>query len=83
MTDNVTNELLLEHMKKMQTELSGLKTRMDIFGTELRSIKAFMGSVKHDIAALVENSSASDAVDADLLRRVERIERRLELREDA
>jgi len=76
MADNVTNELLLEHMKRLQSDMSAVKS-------DVVQIKAELVAVKTHIGALVTSSSYQDAAFIELTSRVERLERRLELREDA
>ena len=72
MTENVTNELLLEHLKKIQTKLVQHDERFDRIENELRALKAH-------VAALVTNDLTRDTDQAAILLRVERIERRLDL----
>ncbi|MGR3435471.1 MAG: hypothetical protein ACU0CO_11385 [Shimia sp.] len=74
MAENVTNELLLEHMKRIQERLSRVEHGMDDLMTELRSHKAILG-------ALVSSEAAQDGRIADISHRLDRIEKRLDLRE--
>lgn len=70
--DNVTNELLLEHLKAIQTKLQEQGERLSRIEAELRTTKAH-------VAALVQADLNRDTDYASLLLRIERIERRLEL----
>ena len=70
--DNVTNELLLEHLKAVQTKLQDQSDRLSRIEAELRAVKAHM-------AALVQGDLNRDADYASLVLRIERIERRLEI----
>ena len=69
MTDNVTNELLLEHLKRLQSDMSAV--RLDV-----GDLKRRMTGVEEAVAG---QSRRLDRVDE----RLDRIERRLELSEDA
>jgi chromosome segregation ATPase len=68
----VTNELMLEHLKAIQAKLSEHDRRFDELSTDLRSLKAHM-------AGFMSNEVNQDAVIAALRERIERIERRLEI----
>ena len=70
--DNVTNEILLEHLKAIQGKLQGQGERLSRIEAELRTTKAH-------VAALVQADLNRDTDYASLLLRIERIERRLEL----
>ena len=70
----VTNELLLEHMKRIPGRLSRLESGQTDIMTELRSHKALLG-------ALVSQEAVQDGRIADLAARLDRVERRLDLRE--
>ncbi|MBC7156307.1 MAG: hypothetical protein H5U20_02200 [Rhodobacteraceae bacterium] len=73
---DITNELLLEHLKRIQERLGRLDDgQRDIMG-ELRSHKTIL-------ATLLADDAAQDGRIADLANRMERIERRLELRDEA
>jgi transcriptional regulator GlxA family with amidase domain len=74
MADNVTNELLLEHMKEMQARLSALQSDVTDMKADIRGIKGHMIS-------FMETELAQDGALASLATRVERIERRLSLSE--
>lgn len=70
--NNVTNELLLEHLRAIQTKLSDQGERLSRIEAELRTTRAH-------VAALVQSDLNRDADYASLVLRIERIERRLEL----
>ncbi len=72
MTDNVTNELLLEHLKALQTDAQSARMERKEIGDELRAINTH-------IAALVQSDLNRDAQQGSIYERLERIERRLEL----
>ena len=70
----VTNELIYETLKRMQDRLSRLENGQTDIMTELRSHKAMLG-------ALVTSEAAQDGRIAEVSVRLDRIEARLELRE--
>lgn len=72
MTDNVTNELLLEHLKSIQTKLTSMDNRLGNLETDVRAIKGHMVS-------FMQTELAQDSTIADMQSRLDRIERRLEL----
>lgn len=74
MVDNVTNELLLETLKAIQSKLS--KVADDIV-----DLKNDMRGVKGHMAAFMQSEIAQDGALASIQSRLERIERRLELQE--
>jgi hypothetical protein len=74
MADDVTNELLLEHLKRIQERLGRVERGQSDIMTELRAHKPLLG-------ALVSQEAVQDGRVADLTERIERIERRLDLRE--
>ena len=69
---NVTNELLLEHLKAIQSKLQEQGERLSRIEAELRTTKAH-------VAALVQADLNRDTDYASLVLRIERIERRLEI----
>ena len=78
MTENVES-LLLEHMKKIQVELSAARERDREMPTRLGQIETSIARIGRDNAhAFAEQVEDRHAVDA-LRERVERIENRLEL----
>lgn len=72
MDNNETNELLLEHLKQIQTKLSDQDERFSRVENELRAIKAH-------VAGLVQSDLIRDADYASMQFRLDRIERRLDL----
>lgn len=72
MTDNVTNELLLEHLKSIQAKLVRHDEAFQRIEGEIRVLKSH-------IYGLVQAEMGRDPDLASLLLRIERIERRLEL----
>ena len=70
----VTNELIYETLKRMRDRLSRLEGGQTDIMTELRSHKAMLG-------ALVTSEAAQDGRIAEVSVRLDRIEARLELRE--
>ena len=72
MAENVTNELLLEHLKQIQAKLSDHDERFTRVENELRAIKAH-------VAGLVQSDLTRDTDQASIQYRLDRIERRLDL----
>ena len=70
--ENVTNELILEHLKHIQGKLAEHDDRFGRVENELRAIKSHM-------AGLVQSDLTRDADQASMLARPDRIERRLDL----
>ena len=74
MADNVTNELLLEHLKQIQSKLSKVDDRLSNVEVDMRSLKSHM-------TGFMQSEFAQDNSLATLQVRLDRIERRLELNE--
>ena len=72
MADNVTNELLLEHLKAIQGKLARHDDAFQRLEAEIRVLKTH-------VYGLVQAEMGRDPDMASLLVRIERIERRLEL----
>lgn len=72
MADNVTNELLLEHLKAIQSKLAQMANDLSDVKTDIRGVKGHMASFMH-------SELSQDHAIAALQERLERIERRLEL----
>ncbi|MEL6913334.1 MAG: hypothetical protein AAFP13_02410 [Pseudomonadota bacterium] len=72
--DNVTNELLLETLKAMQTKLGEISSDVQDVKTDLRGVKGHM-------AAFMQSEVAQDGAMAAIQLRLDRIERRLDLSE--
>ena len=76
MTDNVTSELILEHLKAIRADIHQLKTDQAIMRETLSGQAGILSGQSSVLAAHSLQLT-------DLAARLERIERRLELREDA
>ena len=76
MTDNVTNELLLEHLKAIRAELARMSGDISEIKEENRAHRSMT-------SALVQSDEHRGTQIAHIQARLERIERRLELSEDA
>jgi len=74
MTDNVTNELILEHLKALREDAKN--TRLDI-----ADIKDDIRIIKGHMASFMQSEVKQDGEIAALQSRLERIEKRLELSE--
>ena len=74
MTENVTNELLLETLKAVQSKLTKVADDIAALKTDMRGMKGHM-------AAFMQSEVAQDGTLASIQSRLERIERRLELQE--
>lgn len=72
MADNVTNELILEHLKALRDEAV-------IARQERHEIRDQIAVIKGHVSTLVQSDLSRDSHHAGLLSRIERIERRLEL----
>lgn len=72
MGDSVTNELLLEHLKLIQTRLVDIERGQSDLKTSIIGIQQHM-------AGFMISAAARESAIAQLQNRVERIERRLEL----
>ncbi|TGN37559.1 hypothetical protein E4L95_22680 [Paracoccus liaowanqingii] len=72
MADNVTNEMLLEHIQRMQADISSIRTRQDTIGEDLHIVKGHM-------ALFLQAELRKDTAMADFTARIERIERKLDL----
>ena len=74
MTETVTNELILEHLKRLQEGQSDLKA-------DMREVKQRLGSLEEGQASLMQSqASLSRRIDR-MGDRLDRIERRLDLAE--
>jgi hypothetical protein len=74
MTENVTNELLLETLKAIQAKIAKVADDIADLKTDMRGVKGHM-------AAFMQSEVAQDGTLASIQSRLERIERRLELHE--
>ncbi len=72
MTDNVTNELLLETLKAIQAKLAAV-------ASDIHDIKADMRGLKGHIGAFMQSEIAQDGAIASIQLKIDRIEQRLNL----
>ncbi|WOE75541.1 hypothetical protein [Alterisphingorhabdus coralli] len=72
MADNVTNELIYETLKAMQTKLVSL-------GDDVTDIKADMRGLKAHMAGFMQTELSQDGAISSIQSRLDRIEKRLEL----
>lgn len=69
---NVTNELILEHLKAIQGKLSTMADDLTDLKTDVRGLKTHM-------AGFMQSEVAQDSALASIRLRLERIERRLDI----
>lgn len=74
MSDNVTHRLLLEPLEAIQSKLSSM-------ANDVNDLKADMRGLKSHLAGFMQSEVAQDSALATMQTRLERIERRLELRD--
>ena len=74
MSDRVTNQRLLEHLKAIQSKLSAM-------ANDIGDLKSDMRGLKSHMAGFMQSEVAQDSAIATMQTRLERIERRLELRD--
>lgn len=74
MTDNVTNELLLETLKAIQAKINDM-------ANDLSDVKADMRGLKGHMAAFMQSEVAQDGAVAAIQTKIDQIERRLDLNE--
>lgn len=72
MADNVTNELILEHLKAIQSKLADVASDVHDMKIDVRGVKGHM-------ASFMQSEVSQDSAIASLQERLERIERRLEI----
>lgn len=72
MADNVTNELILEHLKRIQATLGRMDERLGSLESDSRTIKGHL-------ANFMQSEVRQDGDIASLQARLDRIERRLDL----
>jgi len=72
MTENVTNELMYETLKQMQTKLAEILS-------EIHDLKADNRALRTHMAGFMQSEVANSSTVAGLQLRIERIERRLEI----
>jgi hypothetical protein len=71
---NVTNELILEHLKVIQRKLSTM-------ADDLADVKTDMRGLKTHMSGFMQSEVAQDGMLASIRARLDRIERRLDLSE--
>jgi chromosome segregation ATPase len=81
MTDNVEN-LILEHLRAIRADISGIKDDVREIKQRLTSLEAAVAGLRRDNANLYDDMAGHHARYDRLAERVERIERRLDLRND-
>jgi hypothetical protein len=69
-----TENLILEHLKRFQTQMTRFEERLDTMGADMRAMKQHM-------AAFMGSEASQDQEIASIKVQLERIERRLELRD--
>lgn len=74
MSDNVTHRLLLEPLEAIQSKLSSM-------ANDVNDLKADMRGLESHLAGFMQSEVAQDSAIATMQTRLERIERRLELRD--
>lgn len=72
MTDNITNELLLETLKAIQSKLTDI-------ASDLHDLKADLRGLKGHMAGFMQSEVAQDGAIASIQLKIERIEKRLNI----
>jgi tetrahydromethanopterin S-methyltransferase subunit G len=78
MTENVEN-LILEHLKRFQASLDRMERRMDEMTARLTSLEGSGVSIMQHLTHQAGTSAAQQVAIDTINRRLDRIERRLEL----
>jgi uncharacterized coiled-coil protein SlyX len=78
MNDNVEN-LLLEHLKRFQTALDRIEHKQDELMGRVANLEASVASLMQHLANLSAADAAQQLAIDNVSRRLDRIERRLEL----
>ena len=81
MTDNVEN-LILEHLRAIRADISGIKDDVREIKQRLTSLEAAVAGLRRDNANLYGDMADHHTRYDRLAERMERIERRLDLRND-
>lgn len=81
MTDSVEN-LILEHLRAIRTDIGGIKDDVREIKQRLTSLEAAVAGLRRDNANLYGDMVDQHARYDRLTERVERIEHRLDLRDD-
>ena len=79
MTEKIEN-LILEHLKSLRNELRDLRKDMD---NNFRDVKLRLGSIERYQVGCHDDSVRQNARIDDLDERIQRLEQRLEIREDS
>ena len=79
MTDNNTENLILEHLKRFQAGQDRIERELKEIKGRLSQIEISMASVRGDIAHIAGDQARQQVTMDGLADRIERIERRLEL----
>ena len=74
MSAKVTNQLLLEHLEAIQSTLGSMANDVSDLKSDMRGLKSHM-------TGFMQSEVAQDSAIATMQTRLERIERRLELRD--
>jgi septal ring factor EnvC (AmiA/AmiB activator) len=82
MTDNVEN-LVLEHLRAISADIARMERKQDEVITRLGRLELAVAGLRRDMAHTDEAAAEQNVRMDHLAERVERIERRLELREQA
>jgi septation ring formation regulator EzrA len=75
----ITNELIYEILKKLQTDVAELKTTLTDHTRQLLRIREDINSVREDINNLRRDDVRQETMQVQMDTRLERIERRLNL----
>ncbi|OYY78252.1 MAG: hypothetical protein B7Y43_07585 [Sphingomonas sp. 28-62-20] len=78
MNDNVEN-LLLEHMKRFQASLDRMERRLDEMSARMTTLEGSVVSIMQHLTNLSAADAAQQISIDNINRRLDRIERRLEL----
>lgn len=74
MAENVSADLLLEHFRRMNSRFDRLDEKLDVLAADMRTMKTHM-------AGFMGTEALQDTTIAGLSARIDRIERRLDLRD--
>lgn len=75
-TSNVTNELILEHLKAIRSELGNLTS-------DMADVKTSLTSLRQHLAGFMSTDAAHEGSIAAIQARLHRIEQRLEISDGA
>jgi septal ring factor EnvC (AmiA/AmiB activator) len=80
MTDNIEN-LVLEHLRAIRADIARMERKQDETITRLGRLELAVASLRRDVAHTDESAAEQNVRVDHLAERIDRIERRLELRE--